>query len=76
MAPSYGGGIVTRRTGLLIIRAWVEDGSTERLRAQIRVTDDLAAGIHRSFTLVQPDPVREVVDTWLRTILDAPDEDH
>ena len=28
--------MVTRRTGLLIIRAWVEDGSAERLRAQIR----------------------------------------
>jgi hypothetical protein len=70
--------MVTRRTGLLIIRAWVEDGSTERLRAQIRVTDDLATGIHRSITLVQPDTVGELVDTWLHGILStaAADSDH
>jgi hypothetical protein len=70
--------MVTRRTGLLIIRAGVEDGSTERLRAQIRVTDDLTTGIQHSVTLVQPDTVGELIDTWLHTILAtaALDPDH
>lgn len=62
----------TPQTGLLIIRAWVEDGSTERLRAQIRVTDDLATGIPRTVTLIEADNVGELVDDWLQRILDAP----
>lgn len=61
--------MVTRRTGLLVIRAWVEDRSAERRRAQIRVIDDLTTGGHRSLTLVQPDTVTEFVDAWLHTIL-------
>ncbi len=63
-------------TGLLIIRAWVEDESTERLRAQIRVTDDLDAGVRRSITLTTADAVGELVDVWLQSILDAPVPPH
>jgi hypothetical protein len=56
-------------TGLLIIRAWVEEGSTEPLRAQIRVTGDIAAGIERTLTLVQTDAVGDLVAAWLQGIL-------
>lgn len=56
-------------TGLLIIRAWVEAGSTDPLRAQIRVTSDISAGIERSLTLVQTDEVGELVEAWLQGIL-------
>ena len=57
------------RTGLLIIRAWVEDGSAEPLHAQVRITPDLSAGVARSLTLDQPNNVPEVVDTWLDNVL-------
>jgi hypothetical protein len=61
--------MTNHRTGLLVIRAWVEEGSTEPLRAQIRVTGDVSTGIERSLTLVQSDTVSELVDTWLHGML-------
>jgi hypothetical protein len=59
----------SQRTGLLIIRAWQEVGSTEPLRAQIRVTDDISIGIERTLNLVQPKSVNDVVDAWIRGML-------
>jgi hypothetical protein len=61
--------MTNHRTGLLVIRAWVEEGSAEPLRAQIRVTGDVSTGIERSLTLVQSDTVSELVDTWLHGML-------
>jgi hypothetical protein len=61
----------SHRTGLLIIRAWVEEGSTEPLRAQVRVTNDISTGIERSVALGQSDTVMELVDEWLQTILES-----
>lgn len=51
--------------GLLIIRAWIEEGSSEPLRARIRVTNDVAAGIERTLTLTQPEEVAATVQAWL-----------
>jgi len=59
----------THRTGLLIIRAWVEPGSTRPLRAQIRITEDVSAGMERTVTLAQPSAVGAVVDGWLEAML-------
>lgn len=59
------------RTGLLIIRAWVEAGSAEPLRAQVRVTGDISGGIERTVALVQSDTVMELVDAWLQGIVGA-----
>ncbi len=42
-------------TGLLIIRAWVEQGSPKPLRAQIRLTTDVAAGFGSEMTLADVD---------------------
>jgi hypothetical protein len=61
----------TPPTGLLIIRAWVEAGSAEPLRAQIRVTKDISTGIEQSLTLVQTDAVGDLVEAWLHGILGA-----
>jgi hypothetical protein len=61
----------SHRTGLLIIRAWVEEGSTEPLRAQVRVTGDISSGLGGTVTFVQPDTVGEVVDSWLQGMLGA-----
>jgi hypothetical protein len=61
---------VTRtRTGLLIIRAWVEPGSSSPLRAQIRLTTDVAHGVERSLTLTQEEAVVTAIHTWLSEIL-------
>jgi hypothetical protein len=59
------------RTGLLIIRAWVEPGSSAPLRAQLSTTSDVSAGIeHRSVHTEVTDVCTEV-QTWLREILVA-----
>jgi hypothetical protein len=58
------------RTGLLIIRVWIEDGSEQPLRAQVSVTHDVAGGIEQSVTLVRADDVARFVDDWIAEMLD------
>jgi hypothetical protein len=61
---------VTRtKTGLLVIRAWVEPGSSSPLRAQIRLTTDVSQGFQRSLTVAQKEAVVEAVQAWLSEIL-------
>ena len=57
------------RTGLLIIRAWTEDGASEPLRAQVRLSSDVSAGFERTLTLVRVDDVCAAVKEWLADIL-------
>lgn len=59
------------RTGLLIVRAWVEPGSTEPLRAHLRVMDDIEVEAERNLTLAQPTAVAELVEVWLQSIVDG-----
>jgi hypothetical protein len=66
----------SHRTGLLIIRAWVEEGSREPLRAQVRVTGDISSGIERTVALIHSDGVMELVDDWLQGIVGAANTDH
>jgi hypothetical protein len=61
----------SQRTGLLIIRAWLEPGSTEPLRAHIRVTSDISTGIERTVALAESDTVMELVDEWLQAMVEA-----
>ncbi len=56
------------RTALLIIRAWVENGSVEPLRANIRLTSDVSAGFQRTLTLARPEAIADAVAAWLREI--------
>ncbi|MDQ1391103.1 MAG: hypothetical protein QOF30_80 [Acidimicrobiaceae bacterium] len=53
---------------LLIVRAWVEPGSSEPLRAHVRLTTDVAAGIERTVTLCRPDDVCALVRDWLAEV--------
>ena len=55
--------------GLLIIRAWVEEGSDERLRAEVRVTTDVSAGMQRTVTLARTEEVRATIEAWLVEVL-------
>jgi hypothetical protein len=52
-------------TGLLIIRAWIEDGSAKPLRATIRQTTDVSVGIERDLLFADPDAVCAAVQDWL-----------
>jgi hypothetical protein len=56
-------------TGLLIIRARLEPGSSSPLRAEIRLTTHVALGFERSLILSQPGAVVEVVRAWLDDIV-------
>lgn len=55
-------------TGLLIIRASVEPGSSDRLRAHIRLTRDVSCGIESTLTLSRVDQVCSAVGEWLAEI--------
>jgi hypothetical protein len=57
--------------GLLVIRAWVEDGSTRPLRAEIRLTADIALGFERRIILSEARPVNEGVRAWLEAVAAA-----
>ena len=63
--PADDGTVTGDPTGLLIIRAWVEPGSPEPLRAHIRVSADVSAGIERTVTLARPADVCALVQEWL-----------
>jgi hypothetical protein len=56
-------------TGLLIIRAWTEEGSTEPLRAELRISMDVSAGFERTLTLAKTDEVCAAVKEWLADIV-------
>jgi hypothetical protein len=58
--------VAKTRTGLLIIRAWAEPGSSSPLRVQIRVTTDVSLGVERSETTTEADAAIEIVQIWLR----------
>jgi hypothetical protein len=45
------------RSGLLIIRAWIEKGSSEPLRADIRLTTDVSTGWERTLTVARVNEV-------------------
>jgi hypothetical protein len=54
---------------MLIIRAWVEEGSSEPLRACVRTTTDVSAGIERTLTLARVEEVGAAVQAWLAEVL-------
>jgi len=69
MASVENGLAADGRTGLLLIRAWVEPGSSEPLRAFVRLTTDVSAGFEHSVTLARVEEVHAAVEGWLADIL-------
>ena len=57
------------RSGLLIIRVCLEEGSSESLRANVRVASDVSAGFDGELTLTQPDTVCTAVTEWLEAFM-------
>jgi hypothetical protein len=58
--------VTKTRTGLLIIRAWAEPGSSSPLRIQIRLSTDVSQGVEHSETITEADAAIEIVHDWLR----------
>ena len=57
------------RTGLFIIRAWVEPGSSSPLRVQIRLTTDVSQGFEQHLTVGLEEAVVAAVRAWLSELL-------
>jgi hypothetical protein len=60
------------RTGLMIIRAWVEPGSARPLRAHLRFTTDVSSAFDSEVTLAEIEHVSSTVQTWLEDVLAEP----
>jgi hypothetical protein len=69
MAAGHNVHVTRIRTGLLVIQVWVEPGSSSPLRAQVRLTTDVAHGFERSLTLTQEQEVVAAVQAWLSETL-------
>jgi hypothetical protein len=59
------------RTGLMVIRVWVEEGSSEPLRAQIRHTSDIGAGFTGQVSFTHSDSVLEEVGAFLKSMSES-----
>jgi hypothetical protein len=53
----------------MIIRAWVEPGSSKPLRARIRLTRDVGAGLEEEMTLTDVPAVSAAVEFWLQEVM-------
>lgn len=56
-----------QQTGLMVLRVWTEEGSTEPLRVDVRETYDLSRGFRRTVTLTDVDRVLVTVRAFLET---------
>ena len=59
------------QAALLIIRAWTEPGSSEPLRAEVRIVTDVSACVERTLTLSRPEAVCATVADCLADVLNA-----
>jgi hypothetical protein len=65
----------SQRVALMIIRAWTEDGSAHPLRAEIRSTGDVLAGIQSASTVTRGERVIEAVRVFLDDVsAEGPEE--
>jgi hypothetical protein len=55
--------------GLLVIRAWLEEGAEHPLRVEVRMTADTGRGFERELVFSEPEPVGALVDAWLGEVL-------
>ena len=57
------------KRALLIVRAWMEQGSDRPLRAHLRTTADVEAGFENDLTLSNIDSVCDGVRDWLERVV-------
>lgn len=56
-----------QQTGLMVLRVWTEQGSSQPLRVDVRQTHDLSGGLRHSLTFTDVDLVLAAVRTFLET---------
>jgi hypothetical protein len=61
--------VAVEGVGLLVIRAWVEEGSERPLRVGVRLTADSGRGFERELVFSEPAAVEAVVRAWLADVL-------
>jgi hypothetical protein len=54
---------------LLVIRAWVQEGSERPLRVEVRLTADSGRGFEGEFVFSEPAAVEALVRIWLDDVL-------
>jgi hypothetical protein len=62
----------SRRTGILVVRVWVEDHPVASLRARVTSSLDLTAGPTEEIVAASVDDVCAVVNRWLHAFLASP----
>jgi hypothetical protein len=67
--PDLGSG---DRTGLLVMRAWVEEGSAEPLRVHVRLTTDVSKGYQRTMNFCDVKAASATVEAWLTDMMADP----
>jgi len=55
--------------GLLVIRAWIEEGAQQPLRVELTLTADVERGFERQLMFAEPTAVEAFVRTWLLEVL-------
>jgi hypothetical protein len=55
--------------GLLVIRAWLQEGSERPLRVEVRMTADTGRGFEPALAFTEPGPVEALVRAWLAEVL-------
>jgi hypothetical protein len=58
------------RTGILIVRVWIEGTTLEGFRSRITRTLDSAGAEHEVAVAAAPDDVYAVVQTWVQAFVD------
>jgi hypothetical protein len=69
-------GKVTERSGVLIVRAWVEGGSAPSLRARITQSHDLTTTEQIVTTTAEVEDVLSTVRDWLDALLSGQGAQH
>lgn len=61
-------GMAIAPVSLLIIRAWVQEGSARPLRVEVRLTGDVGQGFEREMAFSESEPVETLVAAWLAEV--------
>lgn len=64
------------RTGILIVRLWIEGNARDGFRARITQTLDSADEEHATATAGDPEDVYAVVRTWVEAFVDREAQAH
>jgi hypothetical protein len=62
---------LTERTGVIVIRVWIEGGGDDGFRARISATPDVSRPERTTFAAGSLEDVVQIVRDWLEEFLEA-----